>query len=63
MANEFANVEYLRGFATGMAMQPLLVTTETAPVSSSDGNGVITVEASALYFAVVNNVIKVIPQE
>lgn len=63
MANEFANVEYLRGFVTGMAMQPLLVTTETASAPVSEDAGLVIAMESSVYFGVASNVIKVTPQE
>ena len=60
MAIEFVSYEYKRGFITGMAMNPLFVTTETAPALPAESSEIISAEETGLYFGVLNNVIKVI---
>lgn len=53
--------EYKRGFITGMAMNPLMVTTETAasePTPQSDSGVIIADGATGLFgMYVINNVI------
>ncbi len=57
MSSEFQSEEYKRGFITGMAMNPLFVTTETAFVPDT-GDGVFSAEPGGVRFGVVENVVR-----
>lgn len=58
MSSEFQSEQYKRGFITGMAMNPLFVTTETAPPAVSDGGGVISALPGGIVVGVINGAIK-----
>lgn len=56
--SDMSSDDYRQGFITGMAMNPLFVTTETAPSESSGSGGeIISALPCGLYTCVINGVI------
>ena len=54
--SDILSEDYRQGFITGMAMNPLFVTTETAPSESesSGGEGIVSALPTGIYMCVID---------